>query len=183
MVEKYCFDIPEGGSEAIDILDYCFNDTTQSFLLNAGLKQNKKILDLGCGSGKMSCWIAKQIGKQGAVVAVDNSQNQIDAAKKYALDEKYLFSEMNEDLDKFADYVFDYHFVWPRLSQKGMIAYPMPGMGAYFNLMAEAMNIKTDANDETLAGYNQLHTQHLQDYMNTINGFERNLEKGEGTIP
>lgn len=105
-----------------------------------------------------------------------------DAAKKYALDEKYLFTEMNEDLDKFADYVFDYHFVWPRLSQKGMIAYPMPGMVAYFNLMAEAMNIKTDENDETLAGYNQLHTQHLQDYQNTINGFNRNLERGQGSL-
>lgn len=85
MKDKYCFEIPEGGSDALDLLDYCFNESTQAFLLNAGLKKGMKVLELGCGGGKMSCWIARQIGVAGQLIAIDNNQHQIDAAKKYAL--------------------------------------------------------------------------------------------------
>jgi hypothetical protein len=101
-----------------------------------------------------------------------------DSAKEYAMSQQYLFPNMQEDLNKFADYSFDYHFVWPRLSQSGMIAYPMPGMISYFMLMAEAMNEKQGENFDNVEGYNQLHAQHLQDLIRTINGFNNsnNLE-------
>lgn len=84
MKDKYCFNIPEGGSQSLDILDYCFNESTQAFLLKSGLNYGMKVLEIGCGSGKMSCWIAKQIGKAGQLIAIDNNQNQIDAAQACA---------------------------------------------------------------------------------------------------
>mgnify|MGYP003951976069 CR=1 FL=1 len=84
MTDKYCFNIPEGGSKSLDILDYLFNNTTQTRLVNSGLNKGMNVLEIGCGSGVMSCWIAKQIGSDGALTAIDNSQNQIDAAKLYA---------------------------------------------------------------------------------------------------
>jgi SAM-dependent methyltransferase len=80
MSDKYCFNIPEGGSKALDILDYCFNESTQSFLLKSGLDYGMKVLEIGCGSGKMSSWISKKIGGDGQLIAIDNNQNQIDAA-------------------------------------------------------------------------------------------------------
>ena len=83
MKEKYCFNIPEGGSKSLDILDYCFNESTQAFLLKAGLNKGMKVLEIGCGSGAMSCWIAKQLGQEGKLIAIDNSQHQIEAAKSY----------------------------------------------------------------------------------------------------
>jgi SAM-dependent methyltransferase len=84
MKVKYCFNIPEGGSQSLGILDYCFNESTQAFLLKSGLSQGMKVLEIGCGSGKMSCWIAKKIGQDGQLIAIDNSQNQIEAALAYA---------------------------------------------------------------------------------------------------
>lgn len=84
MKEKYCFDIPEGGAASLNLLDYCFNTSTQDFLLKAGLTEGMHVLELGCGSGKMSCWIAKQIGEKGQLIAIDNNPHQIDAAKNYA---------------------------------------------------------------------------------------------------
>lgn len=84
MKEKYCFNIPKGGSQALNILDYCFNESTAAFLLNVGLAKGMKVLELGCGSGKMSAFIAKQIGDEGHLIAVDNNQNQLDAAIKHA---------------------------------------------------------------------------------------------------
>ena len=43
-----------------------------------------KILELGCGSGRMSSWIASQIGSSGMLTAIDNSSEQIKAARQYA---------------------------------------------------------------------------------------------------
>lgn len=84
MAEDYAFEIPEGGAKGLEILDYCFNKTTKAFLQKAGLKQGMSVLELGCGSGKMSCWIAKEIGNQGSLLAVDNDQNLLKVAAEQA---------------------------------------------------------------------------------------------------
>ncbi len=47
-----------------------------------------KVLEIGCGSGKMSCWIAKQIGDSGRLIAIDNNQNQVKAALTFATHKK-----------------------------------------------------------------------------------------------
>jgi len=82
--EKYIIDIGEQGSEGLGKLDYCFNQTTKEFLQSVGLKQAKSILDIGCGSGVMTCWMAEQIGNQGKVIAIENDINQLNAAKRNA---------------------------------------------------------------------------------------------------
>lgn len=123
--ETYCFDIPKGGSQSLDILDYCFNKSTRSFLTNAGLRENMKVLELGCGSGKMSCWIAEQIGTQGQLIAIDNSQNQIEAAIKYAKDQNvtnidfqcidaYEIENLNTQFDLIYCRFILHHLVNPR---------------------------------------------------------------------
>ena len=88
MKDNYCFNIPEGGSKSLDILDYCFNESTQTFLLKSGLDYGMKVLEIGCGSGKMSGFIAKQIGDNGQLIAIDNNQNQINAAHDFATHNK-----------------------------------------------------------------------------------------------
>ena len=84
MPEKYMIDIGEDGSKGLDKLDYLYNPSTQEFLLLAGLKPGMKVLDIGCGSGVMSCWLAQQVGEQGSVVGIENNANQLNAAKKRA---------------------------------------------------------------------------------------------------
>lgn len=82
--EKYIADIGEEGSEGFGKLDYCFNQTTKEFLLSVGLKQAKSVLDIGCGSGVMTCWMAEHIGNNGKIVAIENDINQLNAAKRNA---------------------------------------------------------------------------------------------------
>src|SRR4029078_8140550 len=82
--EKYIVDIGEEGSEGLDKLDYCFNPTTKEFLFSVGLKQAKSILDIGCGSGAMSCWMAQQVSNNGKVIAIENDINQLNAAIRHA---------------------------------------------------------------------------------------------------
>src|SRR5207248_1490046 len=81
---KYIIDIGEQGSEGLEKLDYCFNQTTKEFLLSVGLKQAKHILDIGCGSGVMTCWMAEQVANNGKVIAIENDINQLNAAKRNA---------------------------------------------------------------------------------------------------
>ena len=80
--EKYCFNVSEEGQQGLNILDCLFNQSTQSFVLNSGLKPGMKVLDIGCGLGTMTAWLAKQVGPDGVVVAIDNNEYQIKATEK-----------------------------------------------------------------------------------------------------
>jgi SAM-dependent methyltransferase len=74
--EKYEFEIGEEGLD-YDILDISYNEHTQQFLLKNGLKQGMHILDVGCGAGVMTAWLAHQVGENGQVLAIDNSPEQL----------------------------------------------------------------------------------------------------------
>jgi SAM-dependent methyltransferase len=79
--EKYELEIGEEGLD-YDILDVSFNPTTQAFILAAGLKPGMKVLDVGCGAGVMTAWLAKQVGPQGQITAIDNSEAQLKVTVK-----------------------------------------------------------------------------------------------------
>lgn len=108
--EKYIVSIGDEGSKALVLLDEVFNKSTQEFLMNAGLKPGMKVLDIGCGSGLMTCWIAQQVGSTGRVVGIENNENQLNAAKKrsealslkntdFKLCSAYDIQSLNEQFD------------------------------------------------------------------------------------
>lgn len=77
--EKYEFEVGEKGQEGLDILDVMFNQNTQNQIKQAGLNLGMRVLDIGCGRGAMSLWLATVVGNIGKVLAIDNSENQIKA--------------------------------------------------------------------------------------------------------
>lgn len=108
--EKYLADIGEQGSEGLGKLDYCFNRSTKDFLLSVGIKQARTVLDIGCGSGVMTSWIAEQIKDNGKVIAIENDENQLNAAEKNAKSQSihnidfklcsaYEIDKLNENFD------------------------------------------------------------------------------------
>ena len=50
----------------------------------SGIQRGMRVLDLGCGIGDVSLWIAKLVGPTGLVVGVDESAEDIDVAQKRA---------------------------------------------------------------------------------------------------
>ena len=50
----------------------------------SGIQRGMRVLDLGCGVGDVSLWIAKLAGPTGLVVGVDESTEDIDEAQKRA---------------------------------------------------------------------------------------------------
>lgn len=86
--DKYEFEVGQKGQEGLDILDIMFNPNTQKHILAAGLKPGLRVLDIGCGRGAMSLWLANNVGSSGNVVAIDNNENQIKATIELTKNDK-----------------------------------------------------------------------------------------------
>lgn len=80
----YVLKVGEAGMERLKILNAIENPFTQCFIKNIGIKKGAHLLELGCGTGDMTVWLAKQVGKFGKVTAIDASEEQIELTKKLA---------------------------------------------------------------------------------------------------
>ncbi len=81
---NYILGVGEQGKERLTILNELFKKTSRNLLLQAGLTKGNHVLEIGCGTGEMTCWIAEQVGNAGRVYAVDISIEQIEIAKRQA---------------------------------------------------------------------------------------------------
>ncbi|MBS0352002.1 MAG: class I SAM-dependent methyltransferase [Proteobacteria bacterium] len=79
------------GNLAVDrlrLLDEIYGPYSHEFLLKMGLKSNAQILEVGCGTGNTTCWMAKHISPKGKVLGIDFSAEQIEVAKQQAQEQK-----------------------------------------------------------------------------------------------
>src|SRR5579872_5932702 len=92
------------GRKRLDLQGKVYNPGSQQFLLEQGIKKGWSVLEVGCGSGTMSKWLAEQVGKQGRVFCIDNSRSQVLATQRLAKKSKLKQIECHElsvfDLDK-----------------------------------------------------------------------------------
>jgi ubiquinone/menaquinone biosynthesis C-methylase UbiE len=84
MKEVYTLQVGEEGKQRLNTLNKLYNESTQKFLLSSGLQAGMEVLEAGCGTGEMACWIAEQVGPQGTVLAIDSSQEQLALAVNFA---------------------------------------------------------------------------------------------------
>ena len=66
--------------ERLAISDEIYGPSTRAFLMSSGLRPGMRILDVGCGPGNISCWLAEQVGLEGSVVGVDISDESLSVA-------------------------------------------------------------------------------------------------------
>lgn len=81
---KYHLKTGATGKQQLDNLDYFFGKESRKFLKHIGLVEGMSVLDVGCGVGNLSCWLAEQVGPSGRVVAVDNDAGQVEVARQSA---------------------------------------------------------------------------------------------------
>jgi len=72
------------GRKRLDLQGKVYNPGSQQFLLDQGIKKGWSVLEVGCGSGTMTSWLAEQVGKRGRVVCIDNSPAQVLATERLA---------------------------------------------------------------------------------------------------
>jgi len=70
--------------ERLRLLHQVYGSGTESMFHRVGLSKGLRVLEVGCGSGNIACWVAEQVGPGGSVVAIDNSPGQIEQARKQA---------------------------------------------------------------------------------------------------
>jgi len=96
-------------------LNQLINTATQQFLLLSGLKPGMKVLDVGCGLGFMSFWIAEIVGPEGSVTALESNDDYLNIAKEIAAEESLdniTFAKMS--VGELAAQKENYDFVYTR---------------------------------------------------------------------
>jgi SAM-dependent methyltransferase len=86
-------------------------------------RKDFKVLDLGCGNGRLLRWLSKH--EFGSYLGVDQSKNLLEIAKKEHPEQKFLLGDMTDLEGKIAtgslDVIFaiaSFHHVPPRLQEK-----------------------------------------------------------------
>lgn len=98
-----------------------------------------------------------------------------DAAKKFAVEEGFLLATDTENLDSFADYAYEYHFLWPKKSHPNEISYPTVGLITYLEYMTSyvAGGNSSDHAKSAIAA-SKLNLAHTQDYDNALRMYAAN---------
>lgn len=74
---KYALDVGHTDLQRMTLLGNIYKSHNIQFILNSGLTRGMHVADIGCGPGNMSLWFAEYIGADGRVMAIDNSDEQL----------------------------------------------------------------------------------------------------------
>jgi len=97
-------------------------------------------------------------------------------AKKYAIENKFIEETDTDNLEKFANYAFDYHYVWPKQSKSKEISFPPFGAELYLDTMSNGVSrtLATGATKAT-ATFNNLNNKYMEDYLNTLELYKNQM--------
>jgi len=82
--DEYILQVGDSGADRLLLLDEVYGPYSREFLKKAQLGSSLDILDVGCGTGNIALWMAKEMAPQGHVVGVDASQEQVKIASEQA---------------------------------------------------------------------------------------------------
>ncbi len=86
MDKNYALSVGMSDLERMTMLSEIYMPYCAEFLIDHGLKRDLNIADIGCGPGKISLWLSQQVGTTGKVLAIDNSDSQLNILEKKILD-------------------------------------------------------------------------------------------------
>lgn len=83
--KSYVLNVGRHDTERLDKSDRIYGPGSRDFLQKYALiKEGMMILDMGCGTGNMSLWMAEKVGPAGRVIGIDASAEQIEVSKARA---------------------------------------------------------------------------------------------------
>lgn len=80
----YIYDVGDKDKLRLQILNDVYNPLSKQALLDIGIQSKKCVIDIACGQGEMTCWMAQQVSPDSTVIGVDISDEQLVLAKQLA---------------------------------------------------------------------------------------------------
>src|ERR1051325_3451705 len=80
--DPYHLAVGERGRARMELLNEIYNPGTFAFLLRNNLRPGARVLEIGCGPGVLTAWLAATVGPTGSVTAIDQSAEQLRIAKR-----------------------------------------------------------------------------------------------------
>ena len=77
MSSEYVISGGRSGFERLRVLSRVWGDTTESLLRSVGVGPGMRCLDVGCGAGDVSLFLASLVGPSGAVMGIDSDGVQL----------------------------------------------------------------------------------------------------------
>jgi ubiquinone/menaquinone biosynthesis C-methylase UbiE len=84
MTTDYLLSQGQADVHRLGILNQVYGQPTEALLLRLGLRPGLRVVEIGCGSGNMTCWFSRQVGPAGQVVGVDSSPESLEQARRLA---------------------------------------------------------------------------------------------------
>lgn len=81
-MKAYALPTGTNDHERLDIQHLCYCEGNYSALKASGIEAGQTVIDVGCGAGAMTEWLAHQVGPRGKVFALDNSAEQLDITRE-----------------------------------------------------------------------------------------------------
>ncbi len=81
---NYILQTGREGEVRLEVLNDLFGAASREFLVAVGLGEGARVLDVGCGTGTLTTWIARAVGTSGHVIGTDADARQIDLARQRA---------------------------------------------------------------------------------------------------
>jgi ubiquinone/menaquinone biosynthesis C-methylase UbiE len=108
--DVYVLGTGQDAADRLRLLDKTYGPSTRKMLTDAGLGPGMRALDLACGIGAVSCWMAGQVGPMGSVVAADVNPDQLVVSKWHCAKCEHLpidYMEASAYATGFPDESFD----------------------------------------------------------------------------
>ena len=136
--DRYLLAFGESAAGRLQLLDEAYGPFTRTFLDRTGLAPGMSVLDVGCGSGSVSLWLAERVGPQGRVLGVDASPEQVALASNRArarslgqVEFRAMAAEALDGLEERFDLVFArfllVHVAEPEAVLRAMLRRVRPG--------------------------------------------------------
>ncbi len=140
----------QGGENGNPISENCIQNQIKNVIHPAGFRPPSYLEETFVDEVAVSQYLPELRSNENQYRLSQETKDAImKGAREYIIKEGFFNENETQNLDNFANYVWDYHYVFPRISKADMISYPTPGLVTYLHLVAAALD---SASQQSLDG-------------------------------
>lgn len=126
----------------------------------------------GLGATELAAFSPDLANSGGLELTADTIQLIKDSAKQFAIDQGFFLATDTDNLNTFADYAYEFHFLRPKLSRLGEVSYPTVGLQPHLDLMSNGVAAYMGvAGTSGASAFRDLRQKYLDDYNRTLATF------------